>query len=170
MPPYRYTATAQAIGKVRALAINGDKLRKICDTHPHICDIIMQRIVAIERLRETEAFDCLTTDELAFASLACETRVYRAGDTIFREGDESTDVFIVDEGRVQCVIEPIPNHSVVIGTRTKNQLFGWSALLPPHRYTTTAKAAEKTRVFVIRGSDLRRICRVKLNVFSMTLG
>ena len=132
----------------------------MCDAYPNIRDIVMQHIVTAERLRETELFDCLTPYEAELASLACETRVYRKGDTIFNEGDESTEIFIVDEGEVQCVIEPIPNQPLVVDTITKNQLFGWSAMAPPHRRTTTIQAMKKTRVFVIRANDLRRIREV----------
>lgn len=167
--PYRYTSTAKTSEKVRAFAIKGDKLRKLCDTYSHICDVVMQYIVTIERLRETELFNSLTIDEVALVSLACETRVYREGDTIFRENDESTEIFMVDEGRVQAIIEPIPNRPMVIGTITKNQLFGWSAMISPHRYTATVKAAEKTRVFVARGNDLRGICSVNPRICSKVM-
>ena len=160
LPPYRYTVTARSEEKTKVFAIKSDQLRKICDAYPNIYDIVMHHIVTAERLRETELFDCLTTDEAELASLACETRVYGKGDTIFNEGDEGTEIFIVDEGEVQCVIEPIPNRPLVVDTLTKNQLFGWSAMVPPHHRTATIKATKRTRVFVVRANDLRRIREV----------
>lgn len=160
LQPYCHTVTARSEEKTRVFAIKSDQLRKTCDVYPNIWDIVMQHIVTAERLRETELFDCLTPYEAELASLACETRVYRKGDTIFNEGDESTEIFIVDEGEVQCVIEPIPNQPLVVDTITKNQLFGWSAMAPPHRRTVTIQAMKKTRVFVVRANDLRRMREV----------
>lgn len=169
LPLYHHKVTARSEEKTRVLAIKSDQLRKMCDAYPNICDIVMQHIVTAERLRKTELFDCLTPDEAELASLACETRVYRKGDTIFKEGDESTEIFIVDEGEVQCVIEPIPNQPLVVDTITKNQLFGWSAIAPPHRCTATIQATKKTRVFVVRANNLRRMREVNPVIWSKVL-
>jgi CRP-like cAMP-binding protein len=169
LPPYRHTVTARSEEKTKVFAIKSDQLRKMCDAYPNICDIVMQYIVTAERLRETELFDCLTPDEAELASLACETRVYRKGDTIFNEGDESTEIFVVDEGEVQYVVEPMPNQPLVIDTITKNQLFGWSAMAPPHRCTATVQATKKTKVFVVRASDLRRIREVNPVIWSKVM-
>jgi CRP-like cAMP-binding protein len=169
LPPYRHTITARSEEKTRVFTIKSDRLGKMCDAYPNIWDIVMQHIVTAERLRETELFDCLTPYEAELASLACETRVYRKGDTIFKEGDESTEIFIVDEGEVECVIEPIPNQSLVVDILTKNQLFGWSAIAPPHRRTATIQATKKTSVFVVRANDLRRMREVNPVIWSKVL-
>jgi len=37
------------------------------------------------------------------------------------------------------------------------ELFGWSALVEPYRYTSSAKCAEKTEEIYIKGSDLLKL-------------
>ena len=122
-------------------------------------------MVSVKRLKETELLCDLTTAELEAISQIFEVRTYEAGDTIFKEGDESTEIFIVDEGQVEYVIEPIPDQPLIVDTMTKNQLFGWSAMVPPHRRTATIKATKKTRVFVARASDLRRIYQANPHIY-----
>ena len=94
-------------------------------------------MVTIERLRETEIFHSLSDEELEMVSPVCQSRVYDNGAIIVREGEESTEIYVVDDGAVNCEIEPLPNQRVAVCTVTKNCVFGWSALLSPHRYTAT---------------------------------
>jgi CRP-like cAMP-binding protein len=169
LPPYRHAVTTRSEEKTRVFAIKSEQLGRMWEAHPNIRDIVMQHIVTGERLRETELFDCLTPYEAELASLACETRVYKKGDTIFKEGDESTEIFVVDEGEVQCALEPRPNQSLVVDTLTKDQLFGWSAIAPPHRRTATIQATKKTRVFVVRTNDLRRVREVNPVIWNKVL-
>ena len=127
------------------------------------------RMIGVERLKEIELSRDLTTDELEVMSQICEVKTYEASSVIFKEGDEGKEMYVVDEGMVNCMIHPTPDQPVVVGTKTRNSLFGWSAMISPHRYTATAKAAEKTRVFVARGSDLRRICGVNPHICSKVM-
>ena len=122
-------------------------------------------MVSVKRLKETELLCDLTTAELEAISQIFELRTYETGAIIFNEGDESTEIFIVDEGQAECVIEPIPNQPLVVDTMTRNQLFGWSAMVPPHHRTATIKATTKTRVLVAGASDLRRICQVHPHIY-----
>ena len=122
-------------------------------------------MVRAKRLKETELLCDLTTAELEAISQIFEVRTYGTGDTIFNEGDESAEIFIVDEGQVEYVIEPIPDQPLIVDTMTKNQLFGWSAMVPPHRRTATIKATKKTRVLAAGANDLRKICQANPHIY-----
>ena len=126
-------------------------------------------MVTIERLRETEIFHSLSDEELGMVSAVCQSRAYDSGSIICREGEESTDIYLVDDGAVNCEIEPLPNQHVGVCTRTKNCVFGWSALLPPHRYTATARTTQKTKVIVANGGQLRKICETHPQICSVVM-
>jgi CRP-like cAMP-binding protein len=158
--PGHYITSTKAQTEVNLFAIKIPQLLELFKSYPHIRENFESRTVTIDRLRKIDIFEGLSKEELAQLSLACERRTYNAGDTIFKKGDHGTELFVVDNGLVQISIEPIPNRPMVIATRKSNQLFSWSAMVPPHRYTATAKALENTSVIVAQGNDLRQICKV----------
>src|SRR5512140_2637913 len=74
------------------------------------------------------------------------------GDLLFRLGDEARDVFLIERGRVALTLPMrVPNleEEVLIEERQTGQTLGWSALIPPHRFTLTAKALVDTEVLAL---------------------
>lgn len=47
VPPYRYTSTASAVVDSNVIVLDGDIMRKLCETHPDICARVMERVVRI---------------------------------------------------------------------------------------------------------------------------
>ena len=47
VPPYRYTSTANAVADAGATVLDGEVMRKLCETHPDICARVMERVVRI---------------------------------------------------------------------------------------------------------------------------
>ncbi|MBN1152210.1 MAG: cyclic nucleotide-binding domain-containing protein [Dehalococcoidia bacterium] len=47
VPPYRYTSTASAVADSEVIVLDGDVMRKLCETHPDICARVMERVVRI---------------------------------------------------------------------------------------------------------------------------
>ena len=74
------------------------------------------------------------------------------GDLLFRLGDEATDLYLIERGRVALTLPMrVPNieEEVLIEERQSGQTLGWSALIPPHRFTLTAKALVDTEVLAL---------------------
>ncbi len=85
---------------------------------------------------------------------------FSEGSTIFREGDISELVYLIEAGQVSLVTQ-VPGHGqVTVITLGPGQLLGWSSLFPPQRKTAGAQTLEPTRVIAINATQLRELCQM----------
>ena len=70
--------------------------------------------------------------------------VILAGTSLFRLGDPADRLFLVDRGRIKLTL-PMSvrgrEEDIFVEERAPGQAVGWSALIPPYRFTLTATAA-----------------------------
>lgn len=80
---------------------------------------------------------------------------FEAGRTIFRQGEEANEFYLVTQGRVAIEI-PVPSGgSMVIQTLAGGAAVGWSWLVPPHRWRFDARSVELTQAIAFDGRCLR---------------
>ena len=93
--------------------------------------------------------------------LAELSRPYTAepGTELFREGDESNILGIVIMGRVALRTLVPERGDVTILTVEPGDVFGWSAVVPPYRVTSTAIAIEPVEAIAFDGRPLRAALR-----------
>jgi CRP-like cAMP-binding protein len=77
------------------------------------------------------------------------------GATILREGDETSLFAVVVRGRVALRLHVPERGPVTILTVEAGDVVGWSALVPPHRSTSTAVALDETDLIVFHPRRLR---------------
>jgi CRP-like cAMP-binding protein len=83
------------------------------------------------------------------------TRATSRGTVLLREGAETTELGLVLTGRL-VLTEHVPGRgSVALLTVEEGDIYGWSALVPPYRATSTVTAVEPTTVVTFRGAPLR---------------
>lgn len=95
--------------------------------------------------------------ETARARLAdlAELTSYPAGGVVIREGAPVDSLGVVVDGRLAIRLN-VPGRDVVtILTVEPGDFIGWSALVPPHRSTSTIIALEATTVVTFDGAALR---------------
>jgi CRP-like cAMP-binding protein len=84
---------------------------------------------------------------------------FSEGSTIFREGDASELVYLIEKGQVSLVTQ-VPGHGqVTMITLGSGQLLGWSSLFPPKRKTAGAQTLKPTKVIAINATQLRELCQ-----------
>jgi CRP-like cAMP-binding protein len=88
------------------------------------------------------------------ASLGRRQR-YEAGDVLLREGELADDLGIVITGRIALRVRVPERGSVTILTVEPGDIVGWSAIVPPHRSTSTAIALIASEVLAFDGPELR---------------
>ena len=80
-----------------------------------------------------------------------------AGATLFRLGDEAEAVYLIERGRITLSL-PMKlggrAQDVVVEEHDAGHTIGWSALIPPHRFTLTATAPLPSRVLALRRARL----------------
>ncbi len=86
------------------------------------------------------------------------------GETVFREGDASVALFIIDTGSVALILNASPKGNRTFMTLGPGDLFSWSAMVEPHRETCTVKAIEDSRIIEIPAKELIARCKADHDV------
>lgn len=111
-----------------------------------------------EELKKIPLFQNLDSDEAAKILGLSERQNYEKGDVVFQQDQEAKKLFIVEKGVVAMVIQLKPGTEQTVVTESRGGAFGWSALLPPYRYTTSAKCREPSQLLALDGSKVRELC------------
>jgi CRP-like cAMP-binding protein len=80
---------------------------------------------------------------------------YPAGAVVIREGTPVDSLGVVLDGRLAIRLNVPGREIVTVLTVEQGDFIGWSALVPPHRATSTIVALEPTTVVTFEGSALR---------------
>lgn len=104
-----------------------------------------------------ELFAGLSHDESA-ALMALGTRISLAsGDVLFSMGSDANTLYVVERGRIALTL-PMQvlgrEEDVMVEERTPGQMVGWSALIPPYRFTLKATAPLETELIAFTRSSL----------------
>jgi len=100
-------------------------------------------VVVPEALKDFPFFAGLTEMELeSLANIACEV-TFRSDELIFDEGDPAHTLYLLLDGWVDIVVEANEKgqHRQLVTTLTPGNIFGWSALVEPYTYTSSAVCA-----------------------------
>ena len=101
-------------------------------------------------LASVEVCRDLTAEELSRLTACCRPDSRLAEELIGREGDEANDLFFLKEGEIELRFE-MPGREtgpeMAISRVKPGDTFGWSALVPPHRYTLSSYCASTRCAF-----------------------
>ena len=84
--------------------------------------------------------------------------VLSSGAELFHLGDAADNLFVIQRGRLRLTL---PMHvrgqaeEVLVEERVPGQTVGWSALIPPYRFTLTARCPLETEVVTLSREALR---------------
>jgi CRP-like cAMP-binding protein len=97
-------------------------------------------------LKNINIFKVLDDSQLAAIEDSFFGKEYVQGDKIFAEGEPASHIWIVVEGRVDLRFD-LPGRTTsdetTISTVRDSDVFGWSSLVPPHKYKLSAYCATK---------------------------
>ncbi len=115
-------------------------------------------MVSVELLRQASLFEGLTDDQLAQVSTIASQVTVQANQYVFGENDGASDLYIVVSGRVAVLIDIGGGKQTMVDTISPGETFGWSAVVPPHIMTASAKAVEPTVLLSVPGRQVRDFC------------
>lgn len=108
-------------------------------------------------LREQEFLKNLEPEYLDII-VGCARNVrFAPDDFLFREGDDADAFYLIRHGRVAVEMD-INFHPRIVMTLDPGQMVGWSWMLPPYSYKTSARAMIMTRAIAFDGKCLRDKC------------
>ncbi len=114
-------------------------------------------MVSPELLRRYSFFGGLSMDHIVeLAKVASEIDVEEGG-FFFHEGDDLNFLYLVVDGDVEILVELVEKGiEIVTSVVVPGEVFGWSALLPPHTATASAKAKTDCRLVAFDCIPLRQ--------------
>lgn len=115
-------------------------------------------MAAIAMSQQADLLAGLSADDAnAILAIGRPIRLGR-GDVLFALGSQADDLYLVDRGRIALTLPlQVRGHDqdVLVEERLPGQAVGWSALIPPHRFTLAASAPLETHVVALaRGALL----------------
>ena len=116
-------------------------------------------MVSSRELKAFEFFSGLNDSELEAVSAICHERTLEAGTTCFTQGKAARELHLLREGKVDLTIEytEAPDIRIRIHSAMPTEVFGWSVLVEPYIYTSSAKCAERVEEIYLRGPDLQAL-------------
>jgi CRP-like cAMP-binding protein len=93
--------------------------------------------------------------------LRSATKTYRRGETIFCQGDEAQNIFVVLDGWVKLFRITPTGAEAVVGVFTKGRSFGEAIAFENAAYPVTAEAVTDARLLLVRTSLLTTMMRDK---------
>lgn len=108
-------------------------------------------------LTDVEMFAKLNEHELQSLMSVAEIRELRRGDTLFTEGNPSTELFVVAGGRLAIAKRSADGRESVIALMERGDLFGEMPLFDNKGRSADARALELSEVVIIPYAPVREI-------------
>jgi CRP-like cAMP-binding protein len=100
----------------------------------------------------------LTPEEAAEVMALGKRLLLSSGAELFHMGQDAETLFLLQRGRIRLTL-PMQvrgrEEDVLVEERVPGDTIGWSALIPPHRFTLTAMAPLESEVITLSGAALR---------------
>ncbi len=100
-------------------------------------------------LRSMDCLKAFTEEQLELLSSISDLQSFEQNDVIEKEGETCDAVYIVVKGRVAIQIQLPGERKLDINIVDRGNLFGWSAVVPPHTVTASSLCIENVEVIVI---------------------
>ena len=114
----------------------------------------------IDDLRAGAFFQELPGVYLEKISGLCEEESLQEQDIIFKEGAHAEKIYILNKGAVALQVHLSKYQDIIISTiEEKGELFGWSALVEPKKYSATVKCLKETKVFSLSADRLEQLSK-----------
>lgn len=111
-----------------------------------------------ELIKEQTFFVGLSPEDIAYVAECGKPVSFKKGEVISRRGDPMTVFYLIVSGSVSLAIDVPPKQPFVFQTLEKNDILGLSWLIPPYKWTLSAKASEETQAIAFHAACLRGKC------------
>jgi CRP/FNR family transcriptional regulator, cyclic AMP receptor protein len=100
-------------------------------------------------------FNAFSEKQLAEIAKITETKTFKKGSEIYKEGDRANHIFMVSKGWVSLrKIDPERDLGISFENREKGELFGTACFMKPQEYTLNAFCMEDSEVMAIDADKL----------------
>lgn len=111
----------------------------------------------LEQIRKVEFFSDLESDEIELLAGWAKAYSAKAGDTIFEEGSDTTNLCFIVEGEVSISKRISPFESIKISDITAGGIIGEMGIMDGEQISASAKASKDSIVIIISGEDFKQL-------------
>ncbi len=109
----------------------------------------------VNDLNKFDFFNAFSEKQLAELVKVTETKTFKKGSEIYKEGDRANHIFIVTKGWVSLrKIDPERDIGIAFENREKGELFGTACFMKPQEYTLNAICMEDSEVMAMDADKL----------------
>jgi CRP/FNR family transcriptional regulator, cyclic AMP receptor protein len=126
----------------------------------------------VEGLQRFTILEGLTPEESDTILQRCQITTARKGEKVFDVGESAHSLFLVRFGRIELrynVVYFNASVEIPLDIVKAGEVCGWSALIPPNRYTLTAYATEDSELLRIEQTDLQACCEANTRLGYMVM-
>jgi CRP-like cAMP-binding protein len=117
-------------------------------------------MISIKDLKEADLFKGLNTKQLQLLGKYFTEVNFKAGETVFSQGEPAQNLYILMEGEVTLGIKAKSEIDITAySVGRKGEAFGLPALIKPYRNSVSATCTKKARVYSINGEILRKLIK-----------
>ena len=109
------------------------------------------------RLKREEIFDFLRPEQVNALSEAAEVVKFKAGDTVYEQGEKAAFFYIVNSGQVTLRLPGKSGMSLLIDQLDPGSMFGSCISFQMNSYVLTAQCTESSELLKIKASVLKRL-------------
>jgi CRP-like cAMP-binding protein len=109
------------------------------------------------RLKREEIFDFLRPEQINALSETAEVVKFKAGDTVYEQGEKATFLYIVNSGQVTLRLPGKGGVSILIDQLDPGSMFGSCIAFQVSSYLLTAQCTENTELLRIKTAVLKRL-------------
>ncbi len=116
-------------------------------------DLKIQKLI-----KEHPFFLGLDPHSLPILADVVEQKSVDAQTRMAKEGEPAWGFFLIEKGHVAIEMYVPKKGELILETVGPGDVFGWSWIFPPYRWTFDARAIEPTQVLAFNGEELRQKC------------
>ena len=114
----------------------------------------MDKLNKTQILKKCALFQNLSDKQLDIVEKMCTSETFEPGTTICKQDKKGEKIYVIEAGLVGIILEVGPLAERQVQSASKYDVFGWSAVIEPFRYTATVKAIKKTTTLAFNGKKL----------------
>ena len=118
----------------------------------------MAQVVTNETLKRCAHLSNLTPEALTKLAAIADMQIVTRGETVFPDMDPAESLYLLVKGEVNICCELGNGEMRVVDIVGEGELFAWSALVEPYRYTSNAIAARDCELIAFNSAELRKLC------------
>ncbi len=109
----------------------------------------------VDEFNKFDFFNAFSKDQLAGLAKLTETKTFKKGSEIYKEGDRANHIYLVSKGWVSLrKVDPERDIGISFENREKGELFGTACFMKPQEYTLNAVCMEDSEVMALDADKL----------------